>query len=265
MPMYETYDDEPADIFLPLPESRYSDFYALEMNDFIEDMPFFTTHLPKQGHTLELGCGTGRIGKRLASDNRKLTGIDLSRPMLEKALAHGNRNCRYLQMDMASLSFRWFFDAVIIPYNTLNLLTTPGGISACLAGCRSVLADQGVLLLQVFVPTRALLEMTGRRSFQFQILETPEGERVVKEMLRTYEEQSQTLRIEERYRVRPPGQGAGRQDFSHCLELCARQADWWHAILAETGFTIEQQYGNYDFSPFSPGQSSCLLIAARRN
>ena len=265
MPMYETYDDEPADVFLPLPESLYSDFYALEMDDFIEDLLFFTTHLPEQGHILELGCGTGRIGKRLASGNRELTGIDLSRPMLKKAQAHGNRYCRFIQMDMVSLAFRSLFDAVIVPYNTLNLLTKPGEIAACLAGCRSLLADQGVLLLQVFVPTHALLEMDGRKSFQFQILETPEGERVVKEMLRTYERQSKSLRIEERYRVRPHGQGADRQDFSHCMELCIQQADWWHSILAETGFTIEQQYGNFDFSPFSPGQSSCLLIAARRN
>lgn len=265
MPIYDSYEDEPEDIFLPLSETLYSDFYTLEMAEFTDDLPFFHHHLPPKGHFLELGCGIGRVGSRLTARSRNLTGIDISQAMLLKAQAQNSPYCSYVRMDMTALAFRKHFNAVIIPYNTLNLLTDEGSITSCLADCISVLADGGILLLQVFVPCHSLLALDGKRSFQFQILDTPGEDKVVKEILRTYDNHTQTLHIEERYRIRPIGQKSRRSDFNNSMTLCARQADWWLNILKETGYIIDHLYGSYDFTPFLPGQSSCLLIAAHRD
>ena len=265
MPIYETYDDEPEDFFLPLSETLYSDFYELEMAEFTDDLPFFLHHLPKEGHFLELGCGIGRVSSRLTGPNRKLTGIDISHAMLLKAQPKSSPFCRYVRMDMTALAFLNQFNAVVIPYNTLNLLIDNGSIAACLSGCRSVLADGGNLLLQIFVPSQSLLELNGKRSFQFQIFHTPTGDTVVKEILRTYDNHTQTLHIEERYRIRPISQKNCKSDFNISMTLCARQADWWFLALQENGYSVDHLYGSYDLAPFISGQSSCLLIAARRD
>ena len=263
MPIYDDYDDEPEDIFLPLSEEKYCAFYELEMGGFTDDLPFYTRHLPKHGHILELGCGTGRVGRALAHKERQLTGIDISIPMLKKAASQDNHFCRYVGMDMAQLAFQRRFSAVIIPYNTLNLLTAPGSLSACLAGCHSLLHDYGTLLVQLFVPHHTLLGQVGQKTtFQFQILEDPGMGRVIKEILRTYDAQTETIHIEERYRVRPSLKHRSNEDFSHTIELSAWQEDRWRALLTDSGFSVDHRYGEYDLSPFSPGQSSCLLLAA---
>lgn len=264
MLIYDDYDDEPEDIFLPLSEEQYCDFYELEMGGFTEDLPFFRKHLPEHGHILELGCGTGRVGRALAHQQRQLTGIDISVPMLEKAASYGNRFCRYVGMDMAQLAFQTRFAAVIIPYNTLNLLPGPGSLSACLTACHSLLNDYGVLTVQLFVPHRTLMEQVGQKTtFQFQILKDPEGGRVIKEIRRTYDAQTETIHIEERYRVRPTLKDRRNEDFSHRMDLSAWQEDRWCSFLTENGFSVDHRYGDYDLSPFSPGRSSCLLLAAR--
>ena len=262
MPIYDSYEDEPEDIFQPLSETLYSKFYELEMAEFADDLPFYHHHLPKESHFLELGCGNGRIGSRLTAHNRNLTGIDISHAMLLKAKAKSSPFCSYARMDMTELAFGKHFNAVIIPYNTLNLLTDVNSITACLSGVQAVLISGGTLLLQIFVPSQSLLTLDSKRSFQFQIFTTPEGHKVVKEILRTYVNATQTLHIEERYRIRPIDQKNCRSDFNNRMTLCARQADWWLNILKETGYIIDHLYGSYDFTPFLPGQSSCLLIAA---
>ncbi len=264
MIIYNNYDDEPEDIFQPLPQSRYSEFYEMEMGEFREDLPFFARHLPDHGSILELGCGTGRVGKILARQERQWTGIDISLPMLEKAASHGSPFCRYVGMDMTQLAFLRFFSAITIPYNTLNLLIEPGSAPACLGGCHALLEDQGVLLIHIFVPQHELLALRGNKSFQFQMFENPAGGKVIKEILRSYDPQTEMIHIEERYRVRYGRKDRRNEDFNHGMNLLAWPAERWCAIVSATGFSIEQRYGGYDFAPYSTGMSSCLLLAARR-
>lgn len=69
---------------------------------------------------LEVGVGTG-INLSLYPQSCTITGIDLSRPMLEKARERvarkGLRNCRVLEMDAAALTFPDdSFDIVYAPY-----------------------------------------------------------------------------------------------------------------------------------------------------
>lgn len=263
MLIYDDYSDEPEDIFLPLPQRRYCDFYELEMDGFTEDLPFFHTHLPERGQILELGSGTGRLGRALAHQERHMTGIDISLPMLEKATSHGNCFCRYVAMDMAQLAFQRCFAAVIIPYNTLNLLTAPGSLSACLSACRTLLKTHGVLLMQLFVPDHGLLRQGKKKSFQFQVFEDPQGNKIIKEILRSYDERTESVLLEERYRVRPGRKEHYNEDFMHRMDLWAWPAERWCSLVQESGFSIERRYGDYNFSVFSPGLSSCLLLAAR--
>ena len=86
--IYRDYQDEPDDVFLNLPEDLAASFYALEMENFSEDCVFFDKVLPEHGSVLEMGCGTGRVARRLARKNRPITGIDISLPILRLATQH---------------------------------------------------------------------------------------------------------------------------------------------------------------------------------
>jgi SAM-dependent methyltransferase len=262
MQIYDEYDDEPEDIFLPVDETRYSLLYDMEMDGFRDDLPFYLRHLPAAGQVLEIACGTGRVGKAVAVAGREVTGIDISLAMLQTARRRENCRNRYVAMDMRRLAFSTSFDAVIIPYNSLNLLTDRQDIHACLSGCRQLLRADGILLLQLFVPGQQCLQQAGQRTFQFQIFDDPQIGRVIKEVRRTYLPATETLQLEERYRLRPNRQDRKNEDLNRQMEICAWPAERWFDLLTRTGFAVDRCYGGYDLSPFLAGRDSCLLLAA---
>jgi phosphatidylethanolamine/phosphatidyl-N-methylethanolamine N-methyltransferase len=81
----------------------------------------------ERAKVLEVGVGTG-LNLPLYPRHFRVTGIDLSAPMLEKArqrLARERLRCRLVQMDAAHLTFRDnSFDVVYAPY-TISVVADP--------------------------------------------------------------------------------------------------------------------------------------------
>lgn len=251
---------EPDELFLPLSSERYSQFYDLEMAVFQDDLPFYRERIKVPGSILELGCGSGRLCRQLAATGADITGIDLSLSMLRLARLRPKANISYLCMDMTELALSHQFDTVIIPYHTLNLLVSGNRIQRCLQQARTVLKENGQLLLQLFIPDQQVLELGSKKVFQFQILELPGGGKLIKEIRRGYADEQLTL--DERYRVRPSQAGMANEDLSHTLQLAAFPAEKWRALLHDSGFRISQQLSGYDLMPFTPGSNTCLFIEA---
>lgn len=251
---------EPDELFLPLSSERYSQFYDMEMAGFHADLPFYLERIKVPGSVLELGCGSGRLCRQLAATGAAVTGIDLSPSMLRLARLRPKPNISYVCMDMTALAFCRKFDTVIIPYHTLNLLVSGDRIQRCLQQIKTVLTEDGQLLLQLFIPDQQLLELGPKKLFQFQIFEQPGGGRVIKEIRRGYVDEQ--LILEERYRVRPQRAGEANEDLSHTLLLAAFSVDKWQTLLRDSGFRIRQQLSGYDLAPFTPGSNTCLFIQA---
>jgi len=247
---------------------RYTSFYELELTDFLEDLPFYRQHLPPPpARILELGCGTGRLGRALADGGYRLVGIDLSQAMLREAVARQPAGesppPAYLCMDMTRLAFRTSFDAIIIPYNTMNLLTAPGAAEQCLAEAGSLLAPGGRLLLQLFVPARAHLALIGKKQFQFQIFDCPDGAKVIKEILKWREGDSALFNLRETYRLRyRPNRD--NEDWQYDYQILGYDYERWRQMLSRAGFAGETAHGDYHQTPFTEGSHSTLLLAARR-
>lgn len=263
--IYEDYADEPEDIFLPLPETLACELYALEMDSFADDINFFEPLLPRRGTFLEMGCGTGRIARRLAGKkktDRFVIGMDISMPMLQLARQRRHPHegsVRYLCMDMVKPAFATLFDVILIPYNTLNLLLTADKITACLNGCRELLLPGGTLLVQLFIPTDDFIER--KKTFQFQMFDRPEGGKIIKEIIKQYDPQSQSVRIEERFRVRPMQAGLAKEDWHSIYTVAGLSADQWLYFFQKTGFTPTAMYGDYYGSRYEKHAHSSTFIA----
>lgn len=77
-------------------------------------------HLRPEDRVLELGCGHGRVARRLASAARRVVGIDTAYESLTLArkLARSGEACEYLCMDAVALAFAaGSFDAVLCLQN----------------------------------------------------------------------------------------------------------------------------------------------------
>lgn len=256
--IYQDYDDEPEDVFLPLPADLAAEFYRLEMDSYEEDVQFYTQFLPQKAKVLELGCGTGRLATKIAAKDRPVFGIDISIDMLKIAWSKNHPHCSFICMDMVQPVFRSSFDVILIPYNTLNLLTSTEKIVSCLTGCRNLLYPGGKLLLQIFVPSQDLHQQE-KKTFQFQSLDLPEGGRIIKEVLKKYVFKSQTIEVEERFRVRPTNNSEINRDWNVKYTIAGFTVDRWLSIFNKTGFKPASIYGRYDNQSYNPEATSCML------
>ncbi|MFQ5558543.1 MAG: class I SAM-dependent methyltransferase, partial [Acidimicrobiales bacterium] len=107
---------------------------------------------------LELGMGTGRLAIPLAARGLEVVGVDASPAMLARL---GDRprgdEVAVVLADMAALPLRsGSFGMVLCAFNTLFNLTNGVDQDACLAGCRRVLAPDGRLVIEAFVPPTAM-------------------------------------------------------------------------------------------------------------
>jgi ubiquinone/menaquinone biosynthesis C-methylase UbiE len=255
---------EPEEIFLPLSSEQYTDFYSIEMNDFVQDVRFYKEHITNDSQILELGCGTGRISRALANYGHSVVGLDLSFSMLRKAIVCETNSSMYVCMDMTRMVFRQKFDHVLIPYNSLNLLRDKASIARCLQQSHELLKPEGTLLLQLYIPNQQLLQHKEKKLFQFQIFPLDNnGGKLIKETLRCYQAETEEIRLEERYRIRPTQGNGAREDYAHVLHLAGFSLGQWVSILQTNGFNTLSLSGDYDSRPYQPQNDSLLLIQAR--
>lgn len=262
--IYADYGDEPEDQFIPIPDHLACRYYDLEMDSYIDDAVFFDTILPEDASILELGCGSGRIGRHLVNGRRKITGVDISLPMLQRAQRRALPSMYFYAMDMTALAFTNTFHSIVIPYNSLNLLITQERILRCLKGCRQYLRTGGLLAAQIFIPTQQFLAYK-KKSFQFQIFNMLDKGRLIKEIKKEYLPESKTIAVEERFRVRPaaPEAAAAAADYSKNYTVAAYEiADWLH-LFESSGFTITNGYEDFLKTPLYSTDSSTLVVVCK--
>jgi 2-polyprenyl-6-hydroxyphenyl methylase/3-demethylubiquinone-9 3-methyltransferase len=87
------------------------------------EISFVLSRIAPEDEVLELGCGYGRVARRLAAVAGRVVGIDTAPESLTlaRALAHPGIACEYLEMDAADLGFPdGSFDAVVCVQNGLS-------------------------------------------------------------------------------------------------------------------------------------------------
>jgi ubiquinone/menaquinone biosynthesis C-methylase UbiE len=111
--------------------NEYAPFYDWENARTVQrrDVPFWESMALAAGSdVLELGTGTGRIAIPVARAGDRVTGIDLSEPMLRRAVARLRRarsehRPRLVRGDIRTLPFRAeAFSLVMAPYGILQSL-----------------------------------------------------------------------------------------------------------------------------------------------
>src|SRR5437899_570607 len=142
------YDSFIADYYdeSPIVKGRLQDvaFYRDAVRDFGDPI-------------LELGCGTGRITMALAEAGKRITGLDLSGRMLERAVkkrgalrVEARERVHFVQGDMAGFDLGEKFRLVIIPFRPFQHLLEVRQQLDCLECVRKHLASGGRLVLDAF-------------------------------------------------------------------------------------------------------------------
>lgn len=258
----DDYSTEPRLIFSPLNEEQYCNFYSIEMESNTSDFRFYTKGCTSQLSVLELGCGNGRITHAIAETGADSIGLDISLYMIKLAKKIRS-NAEFIHGDMSSFSLNRKFDRIHIPYNTLNLLNNTAAIQQCLKASCDHLKSEGTFLAQIFIPSRKLIEQDGEHIFQFQLFDTEDYGKLVKETIRTYYHKKQSMTLEERYRVRPLK--GDRQDLSHTMNFHAYNLQCWKILFHEAGFKALQLFSSPSKAPYNEENSNSVFVMAKKS
>ncbi len=239
--------------------------------DVTEDLEFWAEIAQRYSKPplpiIELGAGTGRVSLSLADLGYPVQGIDLSNDMLNLARKkaadmtpadHGS--LEFVLGDVRTYQPETKVPLVLFPYNSLSHLVTNEDLDRCLQNIHSMLEPGGRFVFSVFVPLphflvrdpEALFPVgTFRDSFSGKIIDVFES--------MNYNKWTQVNAITW-YFFR---EGS---DEPHVRTLSLRMfyPQDIEYLLKVNGFTLEQRFGDFDFS-LPDADSVVQAIIAQRN
>jgi SAM-dependent methyltransferase len=253
------------------PYAELPELYDLEHAGFTEDIDLYLRLAEVVGDPiLELGCGTGRVLGPLAAAGHRVTGIDRSRPMLDRARsvlqvqAHASTDARRVTLVEGSMieaerAPGGPFGLVIFSLNGLMHLSAMAEQRAALASARRALDPRGMLVIDLLNPTPELLTTLDGRVRHEGLWRKSDGTMVDRFSVRTQDSAEQTIDTELWYDlVDPAGQIRRVRSGFPLRYLVASEL----ALLLElTGFVEWKMYGSYDLDPYDD-ESDRLIVTA---
>ena len=246
-----------AEWFAELFDERYLAFYeglddpvvAEADGDFVDRALALATG----ARILDIGCGFGRHALCLARRGYRVTGLDLSEPMLalarEKAASTG-LPVEWSRRDMRDLSGLGPFDACICLYTAFGFFSD-GDNRRVLEQIREILPPSALFLLDVSNPlalTRGWPQRAWRESATGVRLESARYDALTGRV------------ISQRTLFRPGGTRVDLPETSVRMYPPHELA----SLLRDTGFEIEQVYGGLRGEPLEWNKSIRQVWIARR-
>lgn len=249
------------------PYANISELYDLEHEGFDADVELLLNFAQVVGDPiLELGCGSGRLLIPLAEAGFNITGLDNSRPMLDRAkrameqAGVGDRVTLF-EGDMvdADQAPGGPFGLVIFSLNSLMHLTTMEQQRAALIAAREALDPRGQLIIDTMNPSPDQVRHLMDGPHHEGSWDLPDGSSIDKW---SHRKQSATAQVIDTLlwydRTAPDGtmtrtRSAFPLRYVHPSELAL--------MLELSGFIEPMFYGSYDLDPFEP-ESDRLLVTA---
>jgi ubiquinone/menaquinone biosynthesis C-methylase UbiE len=205
------------------------------------------------GSVLDVGCGTGMLLHRAreAGHAGRLVGVDPDPSMLRVARRYPG--IEWVEGTAAAMTFAGEFELAIMMGHAFQALLTDDDIRTSLAAIRRALAPGGRFVFETRNP--------GARAWERW---TPENATDVKaswgERVRvTHHVLSVTGDVVSMTETTSAVDG-GAERIDHG-DIRFVDVDTLAGFLAEAGFAIEGQYGNWDRSPFDPSSPEIITVA----
>ena len=224
--------------------------------------------LKHPGGVFEYGVGNGRIALPVARSGSKITGLDLSQPMLDdfaKVLAaephEVRRRVTLRQGDMRHARVRRRFALVTCPFNGFLHLYTRPDVELFLARVREHLEPRGLFALDVSVPNPHEFVRDPNRAYFCPGFRYPStGEKVRYTERFDYDQARQILFVSMEFtpETRPKSPWmtplAHRQFYPQELE----------ALLHYNGFAIEEAFGDFERGKLDRYSDTMVLLCRAR-
>ena len=245
---------------------QYARFYDWENARTVQrrDVRFWESlALAADGEVLELGTGTGRIAVPLAHAGARITGIDLSVPMLRRAIQRVRRSRlprrpRLVRGDIRALPFKPAkFALVAAPYGILQSLTREADLRATLQSVSRVLPRGGRFVMDLVPDLPQWSEYSRRKSLSGRF-----GTRSHVTLIESVsQDRTKGLtRFEQEFVVRRDSKA---ETYRFSLTFRTVSVPQMRRRLERAGFRVDAVLGDYDGGPWDPRADVWVIIASR--
>jgi SAM-dependent methyltransferase len=226
-------------------------------------VPFYVDEAIRSGGAvLELACGTGRLLVPMAEAGLQVTGVDIVRPMLDRASAKAKDarvQVELVQGDMRGVHLGRRFAMVMIAHNSMLHLASLDDFRALLASVRRHLAPDGVFIFDIYNPSIAMLARRPEERSEVGRIEDPELGEVLVEATLDYDAATQVSRG--RWHLSAPGRPDFRVIPLHMRSVFPQELP---LLLGAGGFRLEERYGDFDRSRFESASPRQVCICRLR-
>jgi SAM-dependent methyltransferase len=253
------------------PYAELPELYDLEHAGYSDDIDLYLRLAEVVGDPiLELGCGTGRVLAPLAAAGHRITGVDRSRPMLDRA-----RSTLQMQESDSTLWRRVTlfegsmteaerapggpFGLVIVSLNGLMHVSDMAEQRAALVSARKALDPRGMLVIDVLNPTPELLATFDGRVQHEGSWRKSDGTVIDRFSARTHDSAQQRIDTELWYDLTDPEGHIRRVRSGFPMRYLT--ASELALLLEVSGFVEWKLYGSYDLDPIDD-RSDRLIVTA---
>lgn len=242
-------------------------FYDYEQEGFVRDIPFYVKYAKNcNGEVLELASGTGRILIPIAKEGIQCTGLDASNQMLDIAREKIctldkdlQRNIDLVHGTMDKFEFDKNFSLIIIAFRPFQCLLTKEQQESCLSCVRKHLDDEGIFILDLFVPRHDYLAKQ-KRSVDLGEFYDKENDLYVRRRAEDeYNLANQTLKEDRFYEWTDKQGNFHRQKWSFKLSYLFRYEA--QLLLEKYGLRVEDVFGDFDKSPYNYYSGEQIFVA----
>ncbi len=237
-----------------------ADLYDAQHLEFVADIPFYVGQGRKQGGAiLELACGTGRITIPLADEGFDITGLDVSRSMLDRArqkASDADLDITWIEADCRDFELERKFSLIFIPFNSFLHIHELDDLESFFAAVTRHLEPDGRFIIDVYNPSLSFLNRDPEKRYPVTYQPDSSGEDPVSITEDNhYDRKSQVNHIKLYYRVDGVEEEV-IQELNHRVFFPQEL----RTLLKYNGFEIEVCYGDFDLSPFESDSPKQLLV-----
>lgn len=207
---------------------------------------------PAKLSLLDVGCGTGDLSLELSSSFGRITGIDLDHAMLKIARESAPENIEFLVLNMLDIKKQLgegAHDGILCFGNTLVHLNDPNSITDFIQQAKSVLKENGKLLIQIISYDHIL-------DHYIEALPTLDSEHCTFERNYHYDPGNHLVNFETILTIKSSGESIRNQIPLYPL----RKAEL-HSMLSGAGFTSISFYGNFTRDPLEENSIPLIVEA----
>jgi SAM-dependent methyltransferase len=239
------------------------EIYDFENHAFEPDGPFYLDLAQRiGGPVLELGCGAGRIAIPLAQQRIDITGLDTSDGML--ALAQRKATdlpIQWIGSDARDFHLPTRFRFIYMAGGSFHHMLRRADQEALLARVREHLEAEGVFAFDMSIPRPGMLKTVHDEEPWYSYTD-PHGREVRLSGTAVYDPLLQ-IKHETAYRRWTDANGV---EVTKRARLALRYVfpQELEALLYYNGFTILEQYGNWDGGPLTAESRTVILVCVTK-